>query len=880
MWQRCLMTLLLISVIATAECSSASPKVYYVTQSGGDVPGGWSGTIDSAKFYETLSTAGVSDVFYVAVGVYQPAKSRSFVLRSGVKLYGGFAGTESGSHTHMLAARDIKSNTTLLKGNGASVLTSVNTSSQPLIDGFAISEGGGTIVSSNRCGGGIYNSNSSPVITNCTFYNNKLIGNGGGIYNSNCSPVITSCTFYNNGVNGNGGGIYNSNSSPVITNSTFTANSAYNGGGIYNTSLSSPKLVNCSIIGNNGTQMGGGIYSINSTPAVTNCILWDNSAVSDLQINTLTGTDRCVIQGWSGGGSNNSGTDPIVGTLAYNGGHSKTVAISRYIGGTSTGAPLADQRGVVRADPPCVGAYEYTARVTASVSGDLTHGAVSPEKSDIIHNGTLNLTITPKEGYRAGRLLVSMDERGYQDRTEDITYDSGLYRCRLSGIKRDHDVRVLFDPAVFNITAVAAGGHGSVVVAESIKYGESLDFTVTPVPGYAIGGLSSNVGHITQNRNGGYTLSGVTADAVITVTFSRERYSVRIITGSGGSIIKADNSPVLYGEDHYYIVRADNGYLISQVILDGVEQRDAAGGESFVCTLSDVRDNSRIVAATFRPRHYAATDEPGVGGNTAHTGGSSYNFRVDAIYGLVVVLYADSDGRVPPTRVDIPLEITASPIRAIVDRSRLNNIGLDVIRISDRSMIISGEPNRIGRCNMPVKLDDGRVQELCFEVAPFKKTINTLLDLSGDRIKECWRSTLSGSEDTPYIELLFPIYLPTTKDKKVEAVTVSIAGITDAKSEITTDARCSDTSSARQIRVTGFLSASMTEMMDIDVKYRVGALEYSQSGKVRLTDTSVTDRRTESRQTETPVNSGGCDVGFGASLLLIASISLGRRFVR
>ena len=56
----------------------------------------------------------------------------------------------------------------------------------------------------DKIGGGMYNVNSSPTLTNCSFENNSAEGNGGGMYNENNSPTLTNCSFLEN--NSVGGG--------------------------------------------------------------------------------------------------------------------------------------------------------------------------------------------------------------------------------------------------------------------------------------------------------------------------------------------------------------------------------------------------------------------------------------------------------------------------------------------------------------------------------------------------------------------------------------------------------------------------------------------------------------------------------------------------
>lgn len=74
-----------------------------------------------------------------------------------------------------------------------------------------------------------------------------------------------------------GGGIYCSNSNPILSHSTIHQNNAYwNGGGIYCYG-SCPTISFCDIRGNSASS-GGGIYLLtNSDAIITDCIVADNS---------------------------------------------------------------------------------------------------------------------------------------------------------------------------------------------------------------------------------------------------------------------------------------------------------------------------------------------------------------------------------------------------------------------------------------------------------------------------------------------------------------------------------------------------------------------------------------------------------------------------
>jgi len=134
---------------------------------------------------------------------------------------------------------------------------------------------------SSEYGGGIDCYESSPTITDCMISGNTASDSGGGIFYEDCSPVITNCTISGNTASYDGGGIYCYDSSPTITNCTISGNTAsYDGGGIYCYDDSSPTITDCMIIGNTASdEAGGGIYCYDYTsPTITNCKIIGNSA--------------------------------------------------------------------------------------------------------------------------------------------------------------------------------------------------------------------------------------------------------------------------------------------------------------------------------------------------------------------------------------------------------------------------------------------------------------------------------------------------------------------------------------------------------------------------------------------------------------------------
>ncbi len=228
---------------------------------------------------------------WVATGTYKPTtgndKTKSFVMKNNLAIYGGFAGTET-----LLSQRNYSTNITILSGdigtandntdNSYHVVLNTSINSTAILDGFTITKGN-PATSTNLDGGGMNNISSSPTISNCTFSNNTSgnYGVGGGMYNTTSSnPTITNCTFSNNttGTAGNGGGMSNNDSSPIISNCTFNNNTAKNFGGAINNVGGSPSIINCTFTANgNSSGTGGGVYyDINGAGTIKNCIFYKN----------------------------------------------------------------------------------------------------------------------------------------------------------------------------------------------------------------------------------------------------------------------------------------------------------------------------------------------------------------------------------------------------------------------------------------------------------------------------------------------------------------------------------------------------------------------------------------------------------------------------
>jgi hypothetical protein len=321
-----------------------------------------------------LSAASNGDEIWVAAGMYKPTtgtdRTISFTLRSGVAIYGGFAGTET-----LRSQRDLSANVTVLSGdinnndsqipiitdlttvtgnsdNSYHVVTGTNTST---LDGFTITAGYADGGFPYNSGSGLYNDGVSPTLTNINFSGNFATNSGGGMRNdfgsptltnvafdgnsagsgggminvSGSSPTLTNVIFSNNWTasDGNGGGMVNhTNSSPALMNVTFNNNSADYGGGMFNTTSSNPTLTNVTFISNFAGLQGGGMANVfNSSPILTNVSFSSNSATngggmrnfynSSPMLTNVTFSGNSAAYG--GGMENNSNSNPALTNVTF-----------------------------------------------------------------------------------------------------------------------------------------------------------------------------------------------------------------------------------------------------------------------------------------------------------------------------------------------------------------------------------------------------------------------------------------------------------------------------------------------------------------------------------------------------------------------------------
>ncbi len=242
-----------------------------------------------------LSVAQPGDEIWVAAGTYRPDttvaqpvgsadRAATFTMKNGVKLLGGFAGTEA-----QASQRNPAVNATILSAdigvfntrtdNSYTIVTATNVSNTAQLDGFTLRLAQRDGNFQTGLGGAIYVSGGQgPVVNNCTFESNFAFGGSGmGIYDTT-GTIVTNCRFLNNDPGTfRGGGIDALRSvNMLIADCVFQGNTAYYAGGISANEESGGTIARCKFTSNVSVNGGGIFFAGFSTFTVRECIFRKN----------------------------------------------------------------------------------------------------------------------------------------------------------------------------------------------------------------------------------------------------------------------------------------------------------------------------------------------------------------------------------------------------------------------------------------------------------------------------------------------------------------------------------------------------------------------------------------------------------------------------
>jgi hypothetical protein len=253
--------------------------------------------LQSALTIANTSDGHISEV-WIAKGAYYPTagadRTASFHLIDGVKIRGGFAGTET-----TLAQRDLsqEENTTYLSGdigtrrnssdNSYRVITGVLLGSGTLLESVTIVGGKANGVQANghRDGSLMYLVQSAAAVKDCVFSTGDSLSRGGAVFVNGGAMQFSGCEFQSNWGHQQGGAIY------------WTSAAGQN--------PPSLKIMNCSFIGNDA-QLGASIHATGGTPTISNCVFSGNEGTTIVAMDNVYASDSMTLHNCTFSGNKGS----------------------------------------------------------------------------------------------------------------------------------------------------------------------------------------------------------------------------------------------------------------------------------------------------------------------------------------------------------------------------------------------------------------------------------------------------------------------------------------------------------------------------------------------------------------------------------------------
>ena len=202
--------------------------------------------------------------------------------------------------------------------------------------------------------------------------------------------------------------------------------------------------------------------------------------------------------------------------------------------------------------------------ITVSSVGD---GEISFEGTKSVNGiGSLEIDIQPGEGMTA---YVYLDDKLVCTGCDSYTYEASMLDFS------SHSIKVVFTTSqpegTFTLTVVSnTGGQTSPSGENHYAEGTTQRVTITPDEGYAISDVKVDGVSVGTESSVEVVMD---SDHTVEVTFVTSAGVVEhIITasaGSGGSITPSGEVKVKEGSDQTFTVKANSGYRVSQVLVDG-----------------------------------------------------------------------------------------------------------------------------------------------------------------------------------------------------------------------------------------------------------------------------------------------------------------------
>jgi hypothetical protein len=229
------------------------------------------------------------------------------------------------------------------------------------------------------------------------------------------------------------------------------------------------------------------------------------------------------------------------------------------------------------------------------------NGTITPASPTVPSGSNQTFLIVPNTGYHVTNVTVDGASLGA---VASYTFSN----VTAAG----HTISATFAINQYVITT-SPGANGTITPASpTVTYGANQTFTVTPNTGYHVADVL--VDGVSQGAATSYTFYSVGSAHTISATFALNTYTITSSAGTNGAISPAGSTTVNHGSNQAYTITPNSGYVIADVLVDGVSR-----GAITSYTFSNVTA-AHTISATFATRTYLLAASAGANGAISPSG--------------------------------------------------------------------------------------------------------------------------------------------------------------------------------------------------------------------------------------------------------------------
>lgn len=212
----------------------------------------------------------------------------------------------------------------------------------------------------------------------------------------------------------------------------------------------------------------------------------------------------------------------------------------------------------VTSDHTLLAIFEPNVHIIKASAGKF--GSITPSgETQIRHESDQTFKITPNINYYIHDVIVDGKSIG------------AISEYTFRKVVSDHTISAVFAINTYTIKS-SADENGSINPSGNVEvnHGSSQEFTFLPYEGYQVADVivdGKSMGNIAS-----YTFTNVASDHSIYVNFKLKNHIIIARSEKNGTIIPSGVVEVAHGSNQTFTIKADIGYRISDVIVDGVSK--------------------------------------------------------------------------------------------------------------------------------------------------------------------------------------------------------------------------------------------------------------------------------------------------------------------